>query len=129
MDSAVDQLIRGEVVNLQFDFHASNGQILLQVFRGSDVQNWSISLDVPRESVLIILHFSKNKTNNEARWARFVESEVFSLFEKFSDEDGVHFGLVVALDHDQVKSKIEQIFSQVYSAEELVDSYFTLNAY
>lgn len=130
--SAIDTFLNSNEKGLQLDFFRKNGQVLLQVFKGYDVEGWDIDLVLPDEdSVVIELHFHKNKTDNKANLDQFMQSGFFNEFEKvdLKDQDNAFFSIVIHnQDGEALEDKLHNIIAEIYSLDgEEVG--FTLNAY
>ncbi|MCT4665886.1 MAG: hypothetical protein N4A45_11695 [Flavobacteriales bacterium] len=70
------------VSGLQFDFSRNNnGSILLQVFKGSDIKRWNWKLDCFPTDIVFMLHFHKDKDDNEASFNRFVSNKIFENYQ------------------------------------------------
>ncbi|MFD0991668.1 hypothetical protein [Tenacibaculum geojense] len=114
--------------NLQLDFFRDNGQVLLQVYKQYDVNNWDLefySTDI--NSIVIEIHFHKDKTNNELNFMRFKKSELSKKFIEL--EKNSYF---YRLESKTSKNEfIEFIFNTINIVYEIKNKKFdfTLNAY
>lgn len=102
--------------NMQLDFFSMN-QIVLQIYKRSDVQNWNFGIETYIADDLIVeLTFNKNKLNNQSNKQRFLGSIVFKDFIKVDtvNTDSYWTGISINQDINHIQQKIQIIISSVY---------------
>lgn len=130
ISNIVDSFVRIEDQNLQIDFYRGNGQVILQVFKYSDVKKWGIGIDFGNyEGVVFELTFSKSKTNNEQVYMKFINSELFSQFKKFVSikQDSFFSFIPFDLGNFEIEKFITTLLNELYGDETNIE--IQLNSY
>ena len=116
--------------NAQMDIFRENGQILLQVYRYSDVKRWDCDIDFGiRDGYVFELLFSKSKTDNAANFARFQNTEARTSFHKFNkiEQNSFFAFLPKNVRLEKFEKFISSTLSAVYGNLENID--FQVNVY
>ena len=130
LQNLIIKFVQSNQSNLQFDFYSRN-QIVLQIYKISDVKNWGFGIEKQIIQDLIIeLTFNKQKIDNDINKARFIKSNLFDCFYKFETikEDSYWTGIDSKQDLEQIEKQILEIIDTVYSLKgEKIE--YTLNAF
>ena len=131
LNQAIGSFIESNERNLQLDIFRKNGEVLLQMFKQSDVTKWGLDIKVADDMGFVVqLLFHKNKTGNKESYQRFLESNCFNDFKKidFHGQNAYFMGIPSGVSLDVIEEKLHKILSRVYSFND--DSFdVTLNAY
>ncbi|MFW5700938.1 MAG: hypothetical protein ACOCWM_04535 [Cyclobacteriaceae bacterium] len=126
---AVDIFKTEDGKNIQLDIFRSNGQVLLQVYRLSDVKEWGLIDTSNEEGYLIELTFNKSKTSNRNNKERFMFSEYKEKFHRFDKipEDSYFYFVPKQIDSTEFSNLIMKLIKDVYDDVEEVT--FSVNEY
>ena len=132
LENALNKLQFTLEKNVQLDFFRYNGEVLLQIFKGSDVKHWEIDLEILNDKCFVFqVLFHKNKTNNDLNYDRFISSNLNNEFEKIPFHGQLAFFSLVPFDllnENQIQEKIVKLIIKLYNIN-TSEFYFTLNAY
>lgn len=107
--------------NLQLDIFRENGQVLIQVFKYSDVKKWDIRPDFGSHDngYVIEVRFANGKTNNKAHLKNFENSEIRSRYQDFQElEKGSYFSFIPTTSTAlELQAFILKTIEQVYGRE------------
>lgn len=127
----IGSFIESNERNMQLDIFRKNGEVLLQIFKQTDVKGWGLGINITDNKGFVVqLLFHKDKTRNEENYKSFQNSSCFNNFEKinFHGQNAYFMGIPSKIGLDSFESEIYNILNQVYSfSDESFD--VTLNAY
>jgi hypothetical protein len=129
-DDAVEIFLGSNEANTQLDIFRENGQVMLQVYRYSDVRKWGYGIDFGVDNGYVFeLLFNKSKTNNVENYARFQNSELWHEFRTFSDieQNSFFYFLSINAGQDRFSAFVIKVLNEVYGNPENID--FQVNIY
>ena len=126
----IETFLKSKERNIQLDFYRKNGEVLIQLFKGYDVNLWDIDMEaIKKNDTVYQLLFHKDKTNNDENIKRFESSFLFSDFKKVEFyNQNTYFYVQSANFSQEVENKIIEILNEVYDLGSNRIK-FTLNAY
>lgn len=129
LNSLIKTFIESNERNLQLDFYRKNGEVLLQIFKGYDVNLWEVDIETLENDIVYQLLFHKDKTANNDNLKRFKHSALFSDFKKvnFYNQNAYFYSVPIG-SSEEIKSKIFEILELIYDLGSNQVRY-TLNAY
>lgn len=129
LNSLIKTFIESKERNLQLDFYRKNGEVLLQIFKGYDVNLWKVDIETLENDIVYQLLFHKDKTANNDNLKRFKHSALFSDFKKvdFYNQNAYFYSVPIGFS-EEIKSKIFEILELIYDLGSNQVRY-TLNAY
>ncbi len=116
LESLMTQFLNSDERKIQLDFYSRN-QIILQLFKLSDVKTWNYGIEkYIKDEIVIELTFNKNKIDNQNNKHRFINSEIFKAFFKLDSikEDSYWTGVDIKLNITQINQMIIRIINTVY---------------
>lgn len=102
----------------QLDFARSDGQILLQVFKSQFVDTWDVDFDTGKSSFVLLVHFHKDKLNNESNLKRFMEMDIIRKYEEVEFEGQlIYLGRSNARSRKELSADIRETIEGVYRVD------------
>lgn len=101
----------------QLDIYRETGEVLFQLFKTKNVLNWSEQFDFTDEKGhVIVISFSKSKTDNGLVLIRFIGSSWFNSFVKMSEKmgDSYYFYFPGSFSEIEVSNMVNEMFYEFY---------------
>lgn len=108
-----------------------NGQVLLQVFKATDVKAWETKVDCEQDDELFIaLFFHAAKLSNSENFDRFLKSELIELFQKVNlGIDTFLLSTKIYFTNGEVLNVITKVLQSVYQLSPGEQLEFRVNSY
>jgi len=129
LHSALLELKTSREKNVQLDLFRENGQVLLQLYKQSDVNNWGYNINLTDEKGLVLeLSFNNAKQNNKYNFKRFKESIYIESFRTFPKVEQNSFFIGFS-GHESVEYIVSHVLDIIKTVYELENFNFSINAY
>ena len=103
LEKFIDTFLNSKEKGLQLDIHRGNDEVLIQLFKQSDISNWKIDFEIlDPDGYCICIFFNNQKTKNKQNLHRFKNSDFFDDF-IFSKALGVDSYFYLSNGTDSVK--------------------------